>query len=99
MIAYRSLPSLYASCIASSPDTKLIDDFYKSFPKIQQLRLKVEKMAEEYGYVTTIQGRKRNLAKISAHKLITISSSKDLTDAFLMARNVLEVDLSNCITT
>lgn len=40
---------------------KLIDDFYKSFPKIQQLRLKIEKMAEEYGYVTTIKGRKRRL--------------------------------------
>lgn len=43
---------------------KLIDDFYKSFPKIQQLRLKVEKMAEEYGYVTTIQGRKRRLPEM-----------------------------------
>lgn len=40
---------------------QLIDDFYKSFPKIQQLRLKVEKMAEEYGYVTTVCGRKRRL--------------------------------------
>lgn len=40
---------------------QLIDDFYKSFPKIQQVRLKVEKMAEEYGYVTTICGRKRRL--------------------------------------
>lgn len=40
---------------------QLIDDFYKSFPKIQQIRLKVEKMAEEYGYVTTICGRKRRL--------------------------------------
>ena len=27
---------------------KLIDDFYKSFPKVAQLRLKIEKMAEEY---------------------------------------------------
>ena len=43
---------------------KLIDDFYKSFPKIQQLRLKVEKIAEEYGYVTTIQGRKRRLPEM-----------------------------------
>lgn len=40
---------------------KLIDDFYKSFPKIQQFRLKVEKMAEEFGYVTTVCGRKRRL--------------------------------------
>lgn len=40
---------------------KLIDDFYQSFPKINQIRLKVEKMAEEYGYVTTITGRKRRL--------------------------------------
>ncbi len=40
---------------------KLIDDFYKSFPKVQQLRLKIEKTAEEYGYVTTIKGRKRRL--------------------------------------
>lgn len=40
---------------------QLIEDFYKSFPKIQQVRLKVEKMAEEYGYVTTICGRKRRL--------------------------------------
>ena len=40
---------------------ELIDNFYKGFPKIQQLRLKVEKMAEEYGYVTTICGRKRRL--------------------------------------
>lgn len=39
----------------------LIDDFYGGFPKIQQLRLKIEKMAEEYGYVTTICGRKRRL--------------------------------------
>ena len=39
----------------------LIENFYKAFPKIQQLRLKVEKMAEEYGYVTTICGRKRRL--------------------------------------
>lgn len=39
----------------------LIDNFYKAFPKIQQLRLKIEKMAEEYGYVTTICGRKRRL--------------------------------------
>ena len=41
--------------------TQLIEDFYKGFPKIQQLRLKVEKMAEEYGYVTTLAGRKRRL--------------------------------------
>lgn len=40
---------------------ELIDNFYESFPKIQQLRLKIEKMAEEYGYVTTICGRKRRL--------------------------------------
>ena len=40
---------------------ELINNFYKGFPKIQQLRLKVEKMAEEYGYVTTICGRKRRL--------------------------------------
>lgn len=40
---------------------QLIDDFYKSFPKVQQFRLKVEKMAEEYGYVTTVCGRKRRL--------------------------------------
>lgn len=40
---------------------ELIDNFYKGFPKIQQLRLKVEKLAEEYGYVTTICGRKRRL--------------------------------------
>lgn len=39
----------------------LIENFYKAFPKIQQLRLKIEKMAEEYGYVTTICGRKRRL--------------------------------------
>lgn len=40
---------------------ELIDNFYKSFPKVAQLRLKIEKMAEEYGYVTTICGRKRRL--------------------------------------
>lgn len=42
----------------------LIDDFYGGFPKIQQLRLKIEKMAEEYGYVTTICGRKRRLPEM-----------------------------------
>lgn len=40
---------------------ELIDNFYKSFPKIQQYRLKVEHMAETYGYVTTVTGRKRRL--------------------------------------
>ena len=40
---------------------ELIDNFYKSFPKIQQLRLKIEQMAEEYGYVSTVCGRKRRL--------------------------------------
>ena len=40
---------------------KLIDNFYKSFPKINQYRLKIENMAETYGYVTTITGRKRRL--------------------------------------
>lgn len=40
---------------------QLIADFYKSFPKVQQFRLKVEKMAEEYGYVSTVCGRKRRL--------------------------------------
>lgn len=40
---------------------KLIDDFYKSFPKIQQYRLWVEHFAETYGYVTTVCGRKRRL--------------------------------------
>lgn len=39
----------------------LIDNFYKSFPKINQYRLKIENMAETYGYVTTITGRKRRL--------------------------------------
>lgn len=39
----------------------LISDFYKSFPKVNQIRLKVEKLAEEYGYVSTIEGRKRRL--------------------------------------
>ena len=46
-----------------------------------------------------IFGRIQYLTKISTYKLITISGSKDLTDAFLMARDILEVDLSNCITT
>lgn len=40
---------------------ELIENFYKAFPKIQQLRLKIEKTAEEYGYVTTVCGRKRRL--------------------------------------
>lgn len=40
---------------------ELIDNFYKSFPKVAQLRLQIEKMAEEYGYVTTVCGRKRRL--------------------------------------
>lgn len=40
---------------------QLIDSFYKSFPKINQYRLKIENMAETYGYVTTITGRKRRL--------------------------------------
>lgn len=40
---------------------ELIDNFYQSFPKVNQIRLKVEKMAEEYGYVSTIEGRKRRL--------------------------------------
>ena len=40
---------------------ELIDNFYRSFPKVAQLRLKIEKLAEEYGYVTTICGRKRRL--------------------------------------
>lgn len=40
---------------------ELIDNFYKSFPKINQYRLKVENFAETYGYVTTVCGRKRRL--------------------------------------
>lgn len=40
---------------------QLIDNFYKSFPKINQYRLKIENMAKTYGYVTTITGRKRRL--------------------------------------
>ena len=40
---------------------ELIDGFYDSFPKIQQYRLKVENMAETYGYVATVAGRKRRL--------------------------------------
>ena len=40
---------------------QLIDNFYKSFQKINQYRLKIENMAETYGYVTTITGRKRRL--------------------------------------
>ena len=40
---------------------ELIDGFYESFPKIQQYRLKVENMAETYGFVTTVAGRKRRL--------------------------------------
>ena len=40
---------------------QLIDNFYKNFPKINQYRLKIENMAETYGYVTTITGRKRRL--------------------------------------
>lgn len=40
---------------------KLIDDFYRSFPVIAEYRLKVEKFAEENGYVSTIMGRKRRL--------------------------------------
>lgn len=43
---------------------QLIDNFYKSFPKINQYRLKIENMAETYGYVTTITGRKRRLPDI-----------------------------------
>lgn len=40
---------------------QLLEDFYKAFPKIQQLRLKIEKQAERDGYVTTLCGRKRRL--------------------------------------
>ena len=43
---------------------QLIDNFYKSFPKINQYRLKIENMAETYGYVTTITGRKRRLPEM-----------------------------------
>lgn len=39
----------------------LIDDFNSSFPKVEQARLMIENMAETYGYVTTICGRKRRL--------------------------------------
>lgn len=39
----------------------LIENFYQSFPKVNQIRLKTEKFAEEYGYVSTIAGRKRRL--------------------------------------
>ena len=47
--------------LVSSLIRVLIDNFYKSFPKVAQLRLQIEKMAEEYGYVTTVCGRKRRL--------------------------------------
>ena len=40
---------------------ELIDNFYDSFPKVDQIRLKVEKFAEDYGYVSTVEGRKRRL--------------------------------------
>ncbi len=40
---------------------QLIDDFNKSYPKIEQFRLKVEHTAETFGYVSTICGRKRRL--------------------------------------
>jgi DNA polymerase I-like protein with 3'-5' exonuclease and polymerase domains len=40
---------------------QLVADFNSSYPKIEQFRLKVENMAETYGYVTTICGRKRRL--------------------------------------
>lgn len=40
---------------------QLISDFNHSYPKIEQFRLKVEQMAETYGYVTTVCGRKRRL--------------------------------------
>lgn len=39
----------------------LIENFYQSFPKVNQIRLKTEKFAEEYGYVATVEGRKRRL--------------------------------------
>lgn len=42
----------------------LVDDFNKSFPKVEQYRLKVVTMAETYGYVTTICGRKRRLPEM-----------------------------------
>ena len=62
-IMYERGSKAIAEQFDKSPEwaQKLIDDFYKSFPKVQQLRLKVEKMAEEYGYVTTVCGRKRRL--------------------------------------
>lgn len=40
---------------------RLIQDFNSAYPKIEQYRLKIVTMAEEYGYVTTIAGRKRRL--------------------------------------
>lgn len=62
-IMYERGPKAIAEQFDKTPQwaEQLISDFYKSFPKVQQFRLKVEKMAEEYGYVTTVCGRKRRL--------------------------------------
>lgn len=62
-IMYERGPKTIAEQLDKTPQwaEQIISDFYKSFPKVQQFRLKVEKMAEEYGYVTTVCGRKRRL--------------------------------------
>lgn len=47
---------------------KIIEDFYKSFPKIRVLTLQVQYMASKLGYVSTICGRKRRLPNMKLDK-------------------------------
>ena len=43
---------------------KIIDDFYKSFPKVKDWMDKTNEFAEKYGYVETLWGRRRRLPDI-----------------------------------
>ena len=61
---------------------KIIDDFYKSYPKVKQWIDKTDADAKKYGYVEDFWGRRRRLPDIQLpkYRIVEKNKSKDTID-------------------
>lgn len=83
-IMYGMGPASLAEAIGGTVKDaqKIIDDFYKSYPKVKQWIDKTDADAKKYGYVEDFWGRRRRLPDIQLPKynIVEKNKSKDAVD-------------------
>lgn len=81
--------------ISEKEAQKLIDDFYKSFPKVQELERFTKLGATQNGYVTTLFGSKRRLPEVkSRDKWVKARAERQCLNAVIQGTGALLLKLA-----